>query len=118
MAATPQSGTLFAVGLTGNNYSIDIYVSDVAGAPLRFDGGAGAGANSPDFYSFPEPVIVTDISLVTGLVDTSRIRITANGAPTPSIIRYALHLTTIATRPALSIKLRAGTRLGAIQILT
>lgn len=116
MAAAPQSGTLFARGLTGNNYSVDIYISDVAGAPVRFDGGAGAGASSPDFYSFPEPVIVTDVSVVTGLTDTTKVRITANGAPTPSILRYALHLTTIATRPALSIKLRAGTRLGAIQI--
>lgn len=116
MAAAPQSGTLFARGLTGNNYSVDVYVSDVAGAPVRFDGGAGAGASSPDFYSFPEPVIITDFSVVTGLTDTTKIRVTANGAPTPNILRYALHLTTIATRPQLSLKLRAGTRLGAIQI--
>lgn len=116
MTATPQSGTLFARGLTGNNYSVDIYVSDVAGAPVRFDGGAGAGANSPDFYSFPEPVVVTDISVVTGTADTTRARMTANGAPTPNIMRYALHLTTLATRPSLSIKLKAGTRLSAIQL--
>jgi hypothetical protein len=116
MAAAPQSGTLFAQGLTGNNYSVDIYVSDVAGAPVRFDGGAGASANSPDFYSFPEPVIVTDLSIVTGLTDTTKIRVTANGSPTPNVLRYALHLTTIATRPRLSLKLRAGTRLGAIQV--
>lgn len=116
MAAAPQSGTFFAVGLTGNNYSIDAYVSDVAGAPVRFDGGAGAGASSPDFYSFPERVIVTDFSVVAGLTDTTKIRITANGAPTPNILRYSLHLTTIATRPRLSIKLNAGTRFSAIQI--
>jgi hypothetical protein len=115
MAAAPQSGTLFAQGLTGNNYSVDLYVSDVAGAPVKFDGGAGAGAASPDFYSFPEPVIVTDLSIVTGLTDTTKIRVTANGAPTPNVLRYALHLTTIASRPRLSLKLRAGTRLGAIQ---
>lgn len=116
MAAAPQSGSIFATGLTGNNYSIDVYVSDVAGAPVRFDGGAGSGASSPDFYSFPEPVIVTDFSVVTGLTDTTKIRVTANGAPTPNILRYALHLTTIATRPRLSIKLKAGTRFGAIQL--
>lgn len=115
MAAAPQSGTLFAQGLTGNNYSVDIYISDVNGAPVRFDAGAGASANSSDFYSFPEPVIVTDLSVVTGLTDTTKIRVTANGAPTPNVLRYALHLTTIATRPRLSLKLRAGTRLSAIQ---
>lgn len=116
MAAAPQSGTIFAVGLTGNNYSVDLYVSDVAGAPVRFDGGAGAGASSPDFYSFPEPVIIQDYSVVTGITDTTKIRITANGAPTPNILRHALHLTTIASRPRLSIKLKAGTRFSAIQI--
>ena len=117
MVAAPQSGTWYARGFySGTPYSVDTYISDVANAPVRFDGGAGSGATSPDFYTFPEPIIITDFSVVTGLTDTTKIRVTANGAPTPNILRYALHLTTLNNRPVLNIKLKAGTRFGAIQL--
>ena len=116
MTATPQYGTAIARGLTGNQYAVDLYVSDVANAPVRFDGGAGAGSASADFYSFPEAVIITDICLASTTVDTTKIRITANGAPTPNILRNHSHVATLSNRPQLSLKLRAGTRLGGIQL--
>jgi hypothetical protein len=116
MAAAPQSGTFIAYGVkSGNTYAVDAYFSDVAAAPVRFDGGAGSGATSPDFYTFPEACIVRDMSVVTGLTDTTKIRIVANGAPTNIILRYAVHLTTIATRPTLNIGFKAGSRMAAIQ---
>lgn len=117
MAATPQYGTmLFRGRSTGQLYSVDVYISDVAAAAVHFDGGAGAGAASETFISFSEPVILEDYSQVTGTADTEKIRITANGMPTPHILRYGIHLTTLNNRPLLNIPFKAGTRISGIQI--
>lgn len=117
MAATPQYGTMMFRGRnSGQLYSTDIYVSDVANADVRFDGGAGASSSSPTFVTFNEPVILEDYSQVTGTADTTKIRLIANGAPLPMIMRYSIHLTSLATRPRLNVPFRAGTRIGGIQL--
>lgn len=117
MVATPQYASLFFKGLsTGKTYSIDAYVSDVAGAKVTFDEGAGAGAGTADFITFTENVTLTDFSIVTGTADTEKIRLVSGGSPTRHILRYALHLNTLATRPALTISFAAGTRISAFQI--
>lgn len=66
MAATPQYGGMFFRGRSGATYPIDIYISDVNGALINFDGGAGAGSTSPTFWIAPEDVILEDYSQVTG----------------------------------------------------
>jgi hypothetical protein len=117
MAATPKSGTFcFRDKVTGELYEIDLYVSDVNGAAVTFDGGAGAGASSPDFVTFANPVVLVDYSQVTGTADTTKMRLTAGGSPLRTILRYAIHLTSLATRPALNIPFKANTRIGAIQM--
>lgn len=117
MVATPQYGTmLFRGRSSGQLYSVDIYISDVAGAQVRFDNGAGAGASAETFTTFNEPVILTDYAQVTGTADTEKIRITANNSPTPHILRYGIHLSTLNNRPVLNIPFRAGTRISGIQI--
>jgi hypothetical protein len=117
MAATPKYGTMHFLGKsTGQMYSIDIYISDVAAAAVRFDGGAGAGAGSETFITFNEPVLLKDFSMITGTADTEKIRLTANNSPLPHILRYSVHLNTLATRPELNIPFRAGTRISGIQI--
>jgi len=116
MAATPQYGSMIFRGASGKTYSIDLYVSDVNGASVNWDGGAGAGAGTPAFWIAPENVTLVDYSQVTGTADTEKIRLTANGRPTMHVLRYALHLTTIATRPALNIGFSQGTQISALQI--
>jgi len=117
MVAAPQYGQmLFRGRSTGQLYATDIYVSDVNGASINFDSGAGASASSETFISFPEPVLLVDYSQVTGTADTEKIRITANSQPTPHILRYGVHLTTLNNRPVLNIPFKAGTRISAIQI--
>lgn len=117
MAATPQYGTMsFRGQQSGELYEIDIYVSDVNGATVRFDGGAGAGSASAEFVTFNEPVRLVDYAQVTGTADTEKIRVTADGTPLKSMLRYGIHLSTLATRPALNIPFKAKTRIGAIQV--
>lgn len=117
MAATPQYGTILFRGRASKQlYPIDIYISDVAGQKPRFDGGAGAGAASDDFITFGEPVILEDVAIITGCADTEKIRLTANGKPLPHILRYSIHLNTLATRPKLNIPFLKNTRISGFQI--
>jgi hypothetical protein len=117
VAATPKHATFYFKGRqTGIDYAVDAYVSDVVGSMVTFDAGAGAGAASPNFYTFPEAVYLRDIAVVTGLADTTQIRIVAGGAPTPHVLAYATHLNTNVGRPKLAIPFKAGTRFMALQM--
>jgi len=114
MAAT--TGTILAKGLnTGTSYSIDAYVEDAVGGVWRFDSGAGAGATSSVDYAFPEPVVIIDISMA-GAPTATRGRFTGNGVPSASVIRYGSHLYSLNNRPVLSVKVRAGSRLGIVNL--
>ena len=116
MAPAPQYGTMIFRGTSGATYVKDVYISDVNGAPIRFDSGAGASATSQDFTKFPEDVYLVDFSVVTGLTDTTKIRLTGNGSPSGYLLRYSIHVTTIATRPALAIGVNSGSNYSAIQL--
>jgi len=115
--ATPQYASLYFIGMkTGKTYSIDAYVSDVNGARINFDEGAGAGSGTADFITFDEPVQLRDFSIITGTADTEKIRIVAGGKPTRHVLRYSLFLNTLNNRPQLSINFDTGTRISAFQI--
>lgn len=115
MAAAAQSGTAVFQGRKGNLYFVDFYVSDVVGAQVNFDSGAGAGAASETFWTAPEQVRLVDISIVTGLTDTTNARLTVNGRPLQSVIRWANFLNTLATRPTMANGFDANARVGMIQ---
>jgi len=115
MAAAPQSGTI-VIQCGGSSINVDVYISDVANALATFDSGAGASATSQNFFKVPASGRIVDFSIVTGLTDTTKGRITINNSPTKSIIRWANHLNTLATRPALNIPIMAGENLGIIQL--
>ena len=116
MAATPQFCTFTFIGRSGKTYSVDGYISDVANAMIRFDGGAGAGATSPDFWKPPEDVTLKDVSVVTGTADTTKIRLTVNGRPLQHILRYTIFLTSLNSRPVLNIGFRQNSNVSAIQL--
>lgn len=116
MAATPQYCQLIFKGASGKTYPTDGYVSDVNGARINFDGGAGAGAATPDFWVAPENVTLIDFSMTTGTADTEKIRLTANGKPTMHVLRYVIHVSTAPFRPTLNIGFKSGTQISAFQI--
>lgn len=116
MAAAPRYGTLVFQGVSGQNYFVDCYISDVVGASGTFDSGAGAGASSETFWTAPENCTLIDFSVATGLTDTTAGRLTANGRPLQSVVRWANHLNSLATRPALNTGFAAQTRVGIIQL--
>ncbi len=117
MAAAPQYATMTFVGLrTQKTYSKDVYCSDVVSGGINFDNGAGAGAGTPEEYTAPEPLILRDFSILTGMTDTTAIQLTRNGVPTGDIIRYANYLNTLNSRPPFTVGFKALDRIAGIQI--
>jgi len=116
MAAAPQYGFMIFKGASGKIYSVDLYGSDVANALITFDAGAGAGASTQTFWTPPENCILTDFGIHTGMTDTTRIRLTKGGQPTPSILHFAAHLDTSNGRPTLFEGFARGVQVGAIQL--
>lgn len=116
MAATPQYGTFFLRAGNGTTRAVDIYLSDVANALVKFDSGAGSSSGSDSFYTIPTDCILEDYSQVTGTADTTKLAITRNNVQTGNILRYAVHLTTLNQRPKLAIPFKAGDKLGSIQL--
>lgn len=117
MTATPKYGTMVFQGMvTGQRYSKDVYVSDVAAAAVRWDQGAGAGAATAEEWVVPEPCVLVDYAQVTGTADTEKLQVTRNGVPTGDMLRYGVHLTSLNNRPVLNIPFNAGDRVSGIQI--
>lgn len=116
MAATPQSGTMSVRNSRGITVPVDFYVSDVANALVNWDNGRGAAAGTPDFYSPPEDVVITDFSISTGLADTTKAQPTINNMGTGAIVRWANHVNTLSNRGKINLLLRRGTALRMIQL--
>lgn len=114
--ATPQYSNFKFIGASGTTYSVDTYISDVAGAMVNFDGGGGAGANSPTFWVAPENVTLVDVSIITGLAVINKIRLVVNGKPLGSVVREDIHVSTNPFRPVLSVGFAAGSQVGGIQL--
>ena len=114
--AAPQYGTLVLFGLRSKRvYNVDLYHSDVTDGLINFDGGAGASATSPTSFTAPEPVILQDYAIVTGMTDTSKIQILRNNQPVGDFLRFAMHLTTSALRARVQVGFNQGTEIRAIQ---
>ncbi len=114
-AAAPQFGAMIFQGRSGKTYPVDVYHSDVNDTLIRFDGGAGAGAATPDYWSPPEPVVLVDYSIVTGMTDTTKIQLLRNNAPIGGFLRFAMWLNTLAKRPILAIGFLPGHQVRALQ---
>lgn len=118
MAATPRYGSAIFYGAgSGKTYVVDFYVSDVASAAVTWDSGNGASSTSLTFWRAPERVVLRDVSIATGTADTTNFALCSNGMQIPAgRLRYANHVNTLATRPALSIGFEQGSNISAIQI--
>ncbi len=117
MAAAPQRASLTLRSLDGKRgYTVDVYLSDIVGANINFDSGAGAGTGSETFATFKEAVVITDFSIKTGMTDTTLIRWVGSGVPSMNTTRYENHLNTLNNRPIPGIIINQGSRLGAIQL--
>ncbi len=113
MAAT--EGTAVFTGRSGRTYVKDLYLDDVAGAPVNFDSGAGAAAASAEHTSLPEQCVLSDLAIVTGAAQT-KLQVTRNGISTGDMLRQTLHLNTLAFRPVLRIPFNPGDTIALLQL--
>lgn len=117
MAAAPRYGTAVFRGNSGRVYNVDIYVSDVANALVNWDAGNGASSTSLNYWKAPENCIMIDLSLASGLTDTTNVVMTSDGAQLPGArLRYANYLNSLSLRPAINLGFRAGSNVSAIQV--
>ena len=113
MAATVAQINFVAV--SGRTFSKDIYLDDVAGAPINWDGGAGASATSPVDWRLPEAAYLTGFAITTGYA-RAKLQITRDGIPTGDILRYGINLDTLNNRPAYAIPFNAGQVIAGLQL--
>lgn len=87
MAAAPKNGTITFKGLkTGKPYSYNFYNSDVLNAFTTWSTVGAAGTGSTNFIIAPEDMVLFDISVPTGLTDTTNMIFWINDAPAPNTI--------------------------------
>jgi len=117
MAAAARYGTAVFKGQSGRVYNVDLYVSDVASALVNWDSGNGATSTSLTYWKSPENCVLIDLSLASGLTDTTNVVMVSDGAQIPGArLRYANFLNSLATRPAINLGFRAGSNVSAIQV--
>lgn len=116
MTAVPKNASFVFIGASGKTYEVDAYLSDVNANQVQFDQGAGSSASSGAFWRTPENCVLVDVAFVTGMTQTTKIRLTYNGRPTSNMIRFDTHLSTVATRPPLNLKIAKGVNFAGIII--
>lgn len=111
------TGTLTLLGASGQTYSRGIYIPDAVADVIRFDSGAGAGAATPDFATWSEPVTLIDFCNNGAAVPTAlQVRLSLNGAPTSQLFRILLHVATNPSRPPIKLTIPPGSRLGGFMV--
>ena len=116
MVAAPQYGTAVLKGLrSGRIYNVDVYHSDVVDGLANFDGGGGASATSPTSFTLPEDCILADVSIVTGMTDTTKVQVLRGNQPTGDFLRFSQHLTTSPARSPIQLGFKQGVELRCIQ---
>ena len=113
MAAS--AGQLLAVGVSGKQYSLDVYQPDADATELTFNPSGLAASTSPGTFRFPENVVIRDISIVTGATAVGG-TVKLNGATVNgATFRWAIHLNTLNERPVLNIQIPAGADMSILQ---
>lgn len=111
-----QVGTGTFTGRSGRQYTLEVYLSDVAAAAATFNPNGAAVAGSLPYWRCPEDVVLRDFSIITGLTATVGLVFLRDGATVPaSTIRIANHLNTNPYRPTLNVLFKAGSLIGATQ---
>lgn len=107
MAATPKTGNVTLLGRSGKTYTYNIYNSDVSNAFVTWATAGAAGTGSVTFITAPEDCVIADMSVVTGIADTTSLVLWLDDGPVPgSVVLWANVVNTLASRfiPRIGIK--------------
>lgn len=115
MTATPKNGAIVLRGKSGRSYNLSFYNSDVVGAFCTFNLNGAAVAGSQNFFIVPEDCIIEDVSIATGIADTTSGVIQLNDANTGNVVVFANQVNTLATRVKPMVALSRGAKLTILQ---
>lgn len=79
MAATPKTGQIVFKSAR-QTYAYNVYNPDVSGSPITWNLNGAAASTSDDNVIVPEDMDLSDVSVVTGIVDTTTLVLYTNGA--------------------------------------
>jgi len=117
MAATPKTGTLTFRGASGAIYSYSIYNSDVANAFVTWATTGVAGSGSVTFITAPENMQLVDVSVTTGIVDTTALVLWLDDAPVRnSIMSWANLLNSLQSRSFPPIAISRGRKVQLAEV--
>lgn len=114
---TPEVSQLtFRSRQTGEKFMISMYVSDVVAAKCTFSKFGQAVAASPTYMVFTDDVDLVDISHTVGNTVSVGVYPTSNDEPIPKKnFVLANFLSTIQTRPSISVGWAAGNQISMTQ---
>jgi len=112
---TATNGLLTLRGISGKDYSYNIYISDVAAAPVTFSTVGAAAAGSQNFIITPEPCVISDISVTTGPTVIFNLVPYVNDVSSGQIIALANVINTIQNRSFPQVKINGGRKLTILQ---
>ena len=118
MAATPKTGKLEFTGQSGTKYVYSIYNSDVAAAFIKWNRmGTASATVGPDFITAPENMRLTDVSVVTGIVDTTTLLLFLDdGAKAGVLLDWQNCVNTLQNRSFPEIKIAGGRKVQFQQV--
>jgi len=112
---TPTNGLLRLKGISGKEYSYNIYISDVANAPVTFSTVGQAVAGGQNFIITPEPCEIKDIAVTTGPTVIFNLVPYVNDVSSGQIMSLANVINTLQTRSFPAVKINGGRKLTILQ---
>lgn len=113
---TPTNGTVLMRGLRGSPTTLNVYLSDVAGAAWTISRNGSAVAGSPTSYLTQADAWIEDISIVSGPTVSLSSNIYFNGVPTGQVIQLQNFYSTLNNRPRNIVFVPRNTTLAFYQV--
>jgi len=115
---TPTNGTVtFLDETTRKLVKANIYISDVTLAAVTWSTNGNAGTGSSNYFQWPNPLTVVDVSLKTGPTVVFQLQFTSGGNYIiGQSVAIADQLNTLTTRTPLNVPYKGGSNIGLTQI--
>lgn len=113
---TPTNGLITLRGLkTGNYYTYNVYISDVAAAKVTWSTQGQAGTGDDNFIIAPEDVALHDIAITTGPTVIFNLQPLVNDTPIGQLIKLSTVIDTVQTRSFPKLGFTGGRKVALVQ---
>jgi len=114
--ATPETGEIIVLGQSGRTYHYGFYMSDVTGARANIEQAGIPTSGSPQDVMMLENGYIVDMTITTGLTQTTYAQFMVGGSPIAGgITKLSSRLDTLNNRAPLHLPVIGGLRLEIMQ---